>query len=111
MDTDATDGLQMKIERCGGALGWSESGTTPYTYACDTTVAGNNLGTRSTVLAHRAIIGSTLALSGMSALTSGNTDDLVVTVDLPNTAGNTLQTKSSTIQYTFLGTQRAAVGK
>jgi SipW-cognate class signal peptide len=111
LSTDATNGLQMKIEKCGGALGWRESLTTPYTYTCDAAVAGDNAGTRSTVLARRAIVGSSLALTGMSALTAGNTDDMVVTVDLPSTADNTFQTKSATIQYTFTGTQRAAVSK
>ena len=74
-------------------------------------MAGDNTGTRSTVLARRAIVGSSLALTGMSALTAGNTDDMVVTVDLPSTADNTFQTKSATIQYTFTATQRAAVSK
>lgn len=111
LSTDPTNGLQMKIEKCGGALGWRESLTTPYTYTCDSAVAGDNIGTRSNVLARRAIIGSALALNGMSAVSAGSTDDLVVTVDLPSTADNTFQTKSATIQYTFTGTQRAAVSK
>lgn len=110
LDTDATNGLQMKIEKCGGAVGWTESAT-PYTYTCDSVVAGDNLGTRSAVLANRAIIGSGLSLSGMSAVTAGTTDDMVVTVSLPSTADNTFQTKSSTILYTFTGTQRTATAK
>lgn len=111
LDTDATNGLQMKIEKCGGALGWKESASTPYTYTCDSLAAGDNLGTRSEVLTRRAIIGSTIALSGMSSLTAGSTDDLVVTVDLPSTADNTFQGLSSTVQYTFNATQRAATSK
>lgn len=111
LDTDATNGLQMKIEKCTGTVGWTESATTPYTYTCDSAAAGDGLGTRSTVLASRAIIGSNLALSGMSALTAGSTDDMVVTVSLPSTADNTFQTKSSTIAYTFTGTQRTATAK
>lgn len=110
LDTDATNGLQMKIEKCAGAVGWTESAT-PYTYTCDSAVAGDNLGTRSSVLANRAVIGSSLALSGTSALTAGTTDDMVVTVSLPSTADNTFQTKSSTILYTFTGTQRTATAK
>lgn len=101
LDTDATNGLQMKIEKC--SLAWVESTSTPYTYTC--------AGTTSTVLARRAIIGTTLALSGMAALTSGSTDDMVVTVDLPSTAGNTFQNLSSTVTYTFNATQRAATAK
>ena len=111
LSTDGTNGLQMKIEKCGGALGWRESATTPYTYTCDAALAGDNAGTRSTVLARRAVIGSTLALSSMSGLTAGSTDDMVVTVDLPSTADNTFQNKSATIEYTFTATQRAATSK
>lgn len=111
LDTDATNGLQMKLEKCGGALGWSESATTPYTYTCDATLAGDNLGARTTVLARRAIIGSAVALSSMSSVTAGQTDDLVLTVDLPSTAGNTFQNLTSTITYTFNATQRAATNK
>ncbi len=58
LDTDGTNGLQMKIEKCSGA--WVESASTPYTYKCDdTTLIGeDDLGTRSTVLSSGAIIGS-----------------------------------------------------
>ena len=106
LDTDATDGLQMKIEKCGGLLGWLESVSTPYTYTCDQAVPGDNLGPRTTVVAQRAIVGSNIAMSSMSALTVGNTDDMVVTVTLPSTAGNSFQGKSSTVQFTFTATQR-----
>ncbi len=111
LDTDATNGLKMKIEKCTGALGWRESVSTPYTYTCDALVAGDNAGVRSTVLARQAIIGSTLALSGMSSTTAGATDDMVVTVDLPSTAGDSFQGLTSTVQYTFDATQRAATNK
>lgn len=100
LTTDATNGLQMKIERC--SVAWVETGP-PYAYTC--------AGTTSTVLARRAIIGSGLSLSGMNALTTAGVDDMVVTVDLPSSADNTFQGKSATIQYTFTGTQRAATGK
>lgn len=110
LTTDATNGLQVKIERCGGALGWTESAT-PYTYTCDATLAGDNAGVRSVVLASRAVIGSNMALSGMQALTAGNTDDMVVTLSLPSTADNTFQNKSATVEYTFTGTQRTGTNK
>lgn len=111
LDTDATNGLQMKLEKCAGALGWLESATTPYTYTCNSVTAGDNLGTRTTVLARRAVIGATIALASMSSLTAAGTDDMVLTVDLPSTTGNTFQNLSSTITYTFNATQRAAVSK
>ncbi len=97
LDTDATDGLQMTIDRC--SVAWTEAGTAPaYTYSCS--------GTTSTVLASRAVIGSNLTLSNLT-LTAASTDNLRVTVSLPATAGNTFQNLSSTILYTFTGTQRA----
>ena len=111
LDTNSTDGLQMKIERCTGALGWRESLTAPYTYTCDAVLAGDNAGVRSAVLARRAVIGSNLALTGMTSVSPGATDDMVVTVDLPSTADNTFQGLTSTIQYTFNATQRAATSK
>lgn len=100
LDTDATNGLQMKIERCSGT--WTESAP-PYTYSCS--------GARSDVLAERAVVGSSLALTGMVALTANNTDDMVVTLRLPTSADNTFQTLSSTVQFTFTGTQRAGTDK
>ena len=96
LDTDATDGLHIAIDKCSQA--WTESGP-PYTYTCG--------GSTSSVLASRALIGSAIALSNLT-LTAGSTDHLRVTITLPGTAGNTLQNQSSTISYTFAGIQRAA---
>jgi predicted ribosomally synthesized peptide with SipW-like signal peptide len=98
LDTDATDGLQMIIERC--SVAWVEVGTSPaFTYTC--------AGTTSTVLATRAVVGSTLSLSNLTTTTAGNTDNLRLTLSLPSSAGNSFQGLSSTIQYSFTGTQRA----
>jgi len=95
LDTDASNGLQIAIDKCSQA--WTESGP-PYTYTCG--------GSTSTVLASRALIGSNLTLSNLT-LTAGSTDHLRVTVTFPGGAGNTLQNQSSTISYTFTGNQRA----
>ena len=100
LDTDTTNGLQMVIDKC--SVAWTEAGP-PYTYTCS--------GSTSSVLASRAVIGSTLALSNLSSTTSGSTDHLRVTLTLPGGAGNTLQNQSSTISYAFTGTQRAATNK
>jgi predicted ribosomally synthesized peptide with SipW-like signal peptide len=99
LDTDATNGLQIAIDRCSQA--WTESGP-PYTYTCG--------GSSSSVLASRALIGSAIALSNLT-LTAGSTDHLRVTVTLPSSADNTLQNKSSTIDYTFTGVQRAGTNQ
>jgi predicted ribosomally synthesized peptide with SipW-like signal peptide len=102
LDTDATTGLQMLIERC--SVAWVEAGTSPaFTYTC--------AGTTSTVLASRAVVGSSLALSNLTTTTSGNTDHLRLTLTLPSTAGNTLQGLTSVVSYSFTGTQRAATNK
>jgi spore coat-associated protein N len=102
LDTDATDGIQMTIEKCSTA--WTEAGTSPaFTYTCG--------GTTTTVLASRAVVGSNLALSGLGSLTAGGTDKLRVTLTLPSAAGNTFQNLSSTLSYTFTATQRAATSK
>ena len=100
LDTDATNGLQMVIDKCSQA--WTESGP-PYTYTCG--------GSTSSVLASRAVIGSSLALSNLGSTTAGGSDHLRVTLTLPSGAGNTFQNQSSTITYTFTGTQRTATNK
>jgi spore coat-associated protein N len=100
LDTDATNGLQMVVDKC--SVAWTEAGP-PFTYTCS--------GTTTPVLASRAVIGSNLSLSPLSATTAGGTDHLRVTLTLPSGAPNTLQNQSSTITYAFTGTQRAAASK
>ena len=100
LDTDTTNGLQMVIDKCSQA--WTESGP-PYTYTCG--------GSTSTVLSSRAVIQTGVTLNNLSSLTAGTTDHLRVTLTFPSGAGNTFQNKSSTLQYAFTGTQRAATNK
>jgi len=102
LDTDAVNGLQMTIDRC--SVPWTESGVSPaFTYSCS--------GTTSSVLASQAVIGSNLALSNLASLAAGVTDHLRVTLTLPASAPNSMQGLSSTLSYTFVGTQRAATSK
>jgi predicted ribosomally synthesized peptide with SipW-like signal peptide len=100
LDTDTVTGLQMSIDKC--SVAWTESAA-PYTYTCG--------GTTSAVLTTRAVIGTSLALTNLSALTTGSTDHLHVILTLPAAAPNALQGKTSGISYTFDATQRAAVSK
>jgi predicted ribosomally synthesized peptide with SipW-like signal peptide len=100
LDTDTTNGLQMVIDKCSQA--WTESGP-PYTYTCG--------GSTSTVLTSRAVIQSGVTLNNLSSLTAATTDHLRVTLTFPSGAGNTFQNKSSALQYTFTGTQRATTNK
>jgi hypothetical protein len=102
LDTDTTNGLQVVIQAC--SVAWTEGGVAPaYTYTCS--------GSTSTVLASRPVIGSALALSNLTTTTAGNTDNLLATLTLPGTAGNTFQGLSSTITFSFTGTQRAGTNK
>ncbi|GAB3244469.1 CalY family protein [Kineosporia babensis] len=101
LNTDATNGLQLKIESCPTA--WTEGGTAPaYTYTCTGA---------TTKLNATGVIQTNQALTGLSALTANGTDHLLVTLSLPQTADNTFQTKSSTINFNFLGTQRVGTSK
>lgn len=101
LDTDTTNGLQMVIDRC--SVAWTESGSSPaFTYACG--------GSASTVVSSRPVLQSGLVLSNLSgALTRGGTDHLRMTLTFPSSAGATFQGASSTLTYSFLGTQRAGV--
>lgn len=102
LDTETTNGLQLQIQSCSAA--WTEAGTAPaYTYTCS--------GTATTVLASRPVIGSNIALPGLAALSPGGVDHLLVTLSLPSSATNAMQNQSSTITYTFLGTQRAGTAQ
>jgi spore coat-associated protein N len=102
LDTDATNGLQMVIDRC--SVAWTEAGSSPaFTYTCS--------GSTSTVLASRAVVGTNLSLANLASLSAGVTDHLRLTLTLPTTADNSFQTKTSTLQYSFTGTQRAATNR
>ena len=100
LDTDATNGLQMVIQKC--SVAWTETGGPPYTYTCG--------GTTTSVLASTAVIATNIALSNIT-LTANTDNYLRVTLTLPSTAGNTFQGLSSTITFGFTATQRAAAAQ
>ena len=100
LDTDATNGLQMVIDKC--PIAWVESATAPYTYTC---------ASPTVVVATQRVIGSNIPMAGLAALTNGGTDYLRATLTLPSGAPNTLQNQASTISYSFVGTQRAATNQ
>jgi predicted ribosomally synthesized peptide with SipW-like signal peptide len=98
LDTDTTNGLQMVVDRC--SVAWTESGSPPaFSYSCG--------GSTTTILTSRAVIQTSLTLPGLSALTAGAADHLRLTLTFPSSAGSTFQGLSSTLTYSFLGTQRA----
>jgi spore coat-associated protein N len=98
LDTDAADGLQMTIQRC--SVAWAPDVLNPGTYAC--------VGTTSTVLAERAVVGANLALSNLTSTNPALTDNLRMNLRFPASADNTFQNLASTISFAFTGTQRAA---
>ena len=101
LNTDASNGLQMLVEKC--SVAWTESGTPPaYTYTCG--------GTTTTALTSSPVIGTNLALSNMT-LTAGADNFLRVTLTLPSAAPNSLRAQSSTISYAFTATQRSATSQ
>jgi hypothetical protein len=102
LDSDATNGLQMTVQSCPTA--WIEAGTAPtYTYTCS--------GSAATVLTSRPVIGSNVNLPSLNALNAGGVDNLLFTLSFPGSAGNTFQGLTSTINFSFTGTQRAGTSK
>lgn len=102
LDSDATNGLQTTLQSC--SVPWTEGGTAPaYTYTC----SGSTTSLLSTTPV--ATLASTPAgLTGLASLTAGGTDHLLVTLALPSGASNSFEGLTSTLTYTFVGTQRAA---
>lgn len=102
LDTDAVNGLQLAVDAC--SVPWTEAGTSPaLTYTC--------AGTVTQVLAPRAAVGANMALAGLNSVTSAAADNLRVTVTLPTSADNSFQGLSSTVGFSFTGTQRTATSK
>ena len=98
LSTDATNGLRLKIDAC--SVAWTAvAPTTAPTYTCG--------GSVTTVLADQAVIGANTLIS-TTATTHGVTDNLRVTLTLPTTAGDTFQGLSSTVNFSFTGSQRVA---
>ncbi|NUP75817.1 MAG: hypothetical protein HOQ07_14425 [Sinomonas sp.] len=102
LDTDAVNGLQVAIDDC--SVAWTEAGAAPaYTYTCS--------GTTTSVLASRAVIGSNVSLANLASVTASGTDHLRVTVSLPSGADNSFQGLSSTVNFSFTGTQRSGTNQ
>jgi spore coat-associated protein N len=104
LNTDATNGLKVAIDKC--PVAWTEAGTdaTGYTYTCP----GGGI---TTVLNTRPVIGTDLPLASLTSVTAASTDYLRVTVTLPATADTTFQGLNSVVGFTFTGTQRSATSK
>ena len=104
LDTDATNGLTVKIDKC--SAGWVESASTPYTYTCPVPT--------TTVLAKTPVAtvkASPPELSGLDSLATGVSDSLRATFALPAAANNTTQGKTSTLAVKFTAMQRTGTTK
>ncbi|MFJ4209160.1 TasA family protein [Paenarthrobacter sp. NPDC089675] len=98
LTTDTVNGLQLTIENC--SVPWTGAAA-PYTCA----------GTKTTVLASAPVITANTVLNNLTSLTSAKTDNLKVTTAFPTTADNTFQGATSTIAFSFTGTQRTQTTK
>jgi hypothetical protein len=93
LDTDPTNGLQLKVQKC--SVAWSGS-------SCS--------GTASTLYSGPMVV--TQALGSAASLTPGGVDHLLLTASLPATAnGAAYQGKQSTLSLVFDGVQRAGAGR
>jgi hypothetical protein len=103
LDADPANGLQLTIDSCSQP--WTEAGTSPaFTYTCG--------GTTQSVLASRPVIGTDVALANLASLATGTTDHLRATLALPDTTPQTgFANVTSTLTFTFTGTQRAGTDK
>jgi spore coat-associated protein N len=102
LTTDAVNGLQVAVDAC--SVPWTEAGTAPaYTYTCS--------GTVTSVLPTRQIIGTDVVLSNLQSIASTKADNLRVTATLPIAADNTFQGLTSTVNFAFTATQRAATSR
>lgn len=99
LDTDAANGLQLRIDSC--ATAWTQTGTG----------AATCTGGATAVVASKAVVGANVAVNSTKVLTAGANENLMVTLTLPQAADNTFQGLSSAVNFTFTGTQRAATNR
>ena len=93
LDTDATNGLQLKVQRC--SMAWSGSSCT---------------GTASTLYSGPMVV--TQPLGSAASLNPGGVDHLLLTASLPASASSAAyQGKQSTLSLVFDGVQRAGAGR
>jgi spore coat-associated protein N len=103
LTSDTSMGLQMAIDQCTGGTWTKGTGNV-------LTCAG---GTETVVVASRPVIGSAVDLADATTAlnAAGAQSELRITLSLPAAADDTFQGKTSTIDFTFDATQRAAQSK
>jgi hypothetical protein len=94
MDSDPVNGLQMSVRSC------------PVAWAGDLSCAG---AVRALLVPGPVVRESDL--TDPASLAAGVTDHLLVTLSLPDTAGDTFKQQSSTLSLTFTATQRDGIAR
>jgi hypothetical protein len=95
LDQDPVDGLRLEIERCSGPWQAMPGGNRPR-YGCP--------GRSFPVLAQQPVVLSNVALPNLDA---GQAEQhLLLSLTLPESAGNDFQGLSSTIHYTFTASEQ-----
>ena len=95
LSSDTVNGLQLAVKSC--SVPYTQGGTAAApTYTCS--------GAEN-VLANGAAVTS-LQLPGLASLNPGGSDNLVLSITLPTSAGNSFQGLSNTLNLTFTGVQR-----
>jgi spore coat-associated protein N len=101
LDTNATHGLQILIEKCSQQ--WTESGP-PYTYSCG--------GSTGTLLASQSV--TALKSAGATSLSGENVSGATymrITLTFPGTADDSYQGQTTQLQYAWSGVQPTAGDK
>jgi hypothetical protein len=98
--TDPVDGLQLRLELCSRA--WTRGGTAELpTYSCG--------GSTRTLYSGPVI--SSNALPKPKSLSPGGEDNLTFTLSLPSSAGNEVQTLTTTVSIGFTAIQAAEASR
>ncbi|MCZ2819488.1 TasA family protein [Modestobacter sp. VKM Ac-2977] len=100
LDTDKANGLQLSVTSC--SVTWTESVVNGVaTYTCS--------GAKTPVATGPAV--TNVGFLNAASLAPKGTDHLVVTLTLPETADNTFQGKTSTLDLRFTGTQQTGTNR
>lgn len=92
LDTDAVNGLQVRLESC--SVPWTVAG--PGSYSC----------TGGATQFYSGPIITKTELANSSSLTAGQADHLLATIELPADAGNEMKTLTSNLSFTLTAAQR-----
>jgi hypothetical protein len=93
LDTNASNGLRLSIERCGRSRGWTKHRAKPQ-FTCS--------GQGTVVLSPIPVAQAKNRLLALPALRAGQPAHLLLKFSLPSSAGNTFEGRVSSLRLTFL---------